>query len=339
MTRACVKYCCLPFLVLLMVAHNSDAQELKIPDSPVAVASMGAAVCDGYLYHYGGNAGVAHSFSKEGQNNVLRRVKLESGSEWEELGKGPRRQGNVVVAYKGKIYRLGGFEATNSSGEDENLISSDEFVVFDPATKKWTALANLPSPRSSFDGVVVGDWLYVIGGWALNGEDGDAEWQETALKINLSKSDSKWEEMKEPPFVRRANSVAVHDGMIYSIGGMGMAGGPTTKVAVYDPKKDSWSDGPNLPGDPMQGFGTSSFNVGGNLVISTLNGQVLKISDDGKKWDKIHQMESGRFFHRLVAVDDHRFLIMGGAASRSGKKKSVLVFDLNQFKSEGTGSE
>jgi hypothetical protein len=80
----------------------------------------------------------------------------------------------------------------------------------------------------------------------------------------------------------------------------------------------------------MQGFGSSAFNVGGNLIVSTANGQILRLGTDGREWTRIHEMDGGRFFHRLVAVDDHRFAILGGTDGQTGKMHQVVVFDLNR---------
>lgn len=326
---------CCSFVFLTQVSDRTEGDDLKIADAPVAVASFGAVVCGDFLYFYGGNAGTAHNFSLEGQNNEFRRIKLENGSEWESLGETPRRQGLALVTHGGKVYRLGGFTARNTADKEQDIISTNEFEVFDPETKQWSKLADLPEPRSSFDAVVVGDTIYMMGGWALMGEDYDSKWHETAWKYDLASDDPQWVKLETPPFVRRANSVGHHDGTVFVIGGMGPKGGPTTQVALYDPASDSWSEGPELPGQAMDGFGSSAFNVGGDLIVSTVNGQIIKPNDDNTEWIKIKQMDAGRFFHRLVAIDNHRFAILGGTDGKTGKLKSVLVYSLDE-KDSGT---
>ena len=101
----------------------------------------------------------------------------------------------------------------------------------------------------------------------------------------------------------------------------------TTTVLVFDPATGQWTDGPKLPGQPMDGFGSSAFNVGGRIVASTFSGQVLQLSEDGKAWNKIGQLPAGRFFHRLVALDDSKFVVLGGTSPGSDKQSSVLVLD------------
>ena len=320
---------------LICVANQEDSQDAKkqvaeklsLPDCPVAVTSFGAAVCDGYLYVYGGNTGNAHTYSAEGQNNQFRRVKLENGSKWESLGEVPRRQGNALVSYKNKVYRIGGFEARNKLDEDdEEIVSTKDFAVYDPATSKWTNLVPLPEPRSSFDAVVAGDILYVVGGWSLDGDRDDSEWLGTAWQMDLSKEKLEWASIPAPP-ERRANSLAELNGKVYLIGGMGDDARPTQSVLVFNTETKKWTEGPNLPGMPMDGFGNSSFNIGGRIVVSTFGGQVIQLSNDGKSWKNIDELETGRFFHRLVPLDDSRFVILGGTSAKSEKQTSVLVVE------------
>lgn len=309
--------------------ENSDDSDaaLTLPDCPAKVTSFGAAVCNGYLYVYGGNMGGAHSYSSEGQNGTFRRIQLKPNSQWESLGEVPKRQGLALVAHNGKLYRIGGFEATNAKGEDQVLVSRNDFSVYDPDSGKWTDLIPLPEPRSSFDAVVAGDMLYVIGGWALQEDGSESKWHETAWRINLCQTNLKWESTPKPPGLRRANSVAEIDGKIYSMGGLNDDGDISADTFVFDPETNKWSDAPAVPGETMDGFGSSSFNVGGRLILSTFSGQVLQLSKDGKQWDQIHELEPGRFFHRLVAIDNQRFLILGGTSHKGGKQPSVVVLN------------
>ena len=306
---------------------NGDDPSLQIPDCPVAVTSFGAAVCDDYLYFYGGNQGNAHTYYSAGQNNIFRRVKLESGAKWESLGEVPRRQGLALVSYNNKLYRIGGFEAKNKKGEDQVIVSTPDFSVYDPEASSWTDLTPLPEPRSSFDAVVSGDILYVVGGWALQEDGSDSKWHGTAWQMDLSQDNLEWKPMPAPPHERRANSLAELGGKIYLIGGMGDDADTKTDVYVFDPKSKKWSPGPELPGQPMDGFGTSAFNTGGRIIVATFSGQILQLSENGKQWEKIKEIKPGRFFHRLVALNDEQFLILGGTSPKSGKQSSVMILD------------
>ena len=96
--------------------------------------------------------------------------------------------------------------------------------------------------------------------------------------MDLTVEPKKWEAIAEPPFQRRALALAAHCGKLYAVGGMQNESGPTTAVAIYDPARNKWSEGPELcvkavpkPKDgekqalrgmssgAMTGFGASAF--------------------------------------------------------------------------------
>jgi len=197
-------------------------------------------------------------------------------------------------------------------------------AVYDPKTKKWQEIAPLPEPRSSFDAAVLGDAIYVVGGWKLQGE-GENHWHKTAWKLDLSKDQPKWSPLPNPPFQRRALAVAAYDGKIYAVGGMQKEGGPTTRVDVFDPETQKWSKAGHLQGDPMTGFGSSAFATGGQLYVSTIKGNLQRLADDGKTWEIVQETPTARFFHRMLPLDDERLLMVGGANMGIGKFEELEV--------------
>ncbi|MDA0836045.1 MAG: hypothetical protein O2955_16470 [Planctomycetota bacterium] len=241
---------------------GATAQHLQIPPLPEMVTSFGSAILDGHLYVYGGHTGSAHSYSLKEQGNVLRRVSL-IGGEWENIAEGPHLQGLALVAHGSTLYRIGGFTAKNAAGEKHDLWSQDSVAAIDPAEGKWIDLPPLPEPRSSHDAAILGDVIYVVGGWSLVGE-GESDWHKTAWALDLSEEKPEWKPLPEPPFQRRALALAAHEGKIHAIGGMQQEGGPTTRVDIFDPETGEWSQGPSLVGeDGITGFGSSAFATGG----------------------------------------------------------------------------
>lgn len=313
-------------------AKTSEKKEVAVksddryPVMPRPVTSMGAAIVDGYLYVYGGHAGGAHSYSAEEQEGQLHRLSLTRGS-WETVADGPKLTGLSMIAHKGKLYRIGGFTVKNKKGEENDLYSQDSFVAFDPKTGQWEEdLPSLPEPRSSHDSAIVGDTLYVVGGWNMQGEDDDSHWHTTAWSIDLSSDSPKWTPVPTPPFQRRALSVGAHDGKLYAIGGMQEGEGPTRRTDVLDLKSGKWTQGPDLVGDEgMVGFGASVQSHGGHLYISTIDGSLQKLSDDGSKWEVAKKMPTARFFHRMLPFDKSSFLVVGGANMSVGKFASVEI--------------
>jgi N-acetylneuraminic acid mutarotase len=233
----------------------------------------------------------------------------------------------AMVAHDGKLYRIGGFTAQNKEGDEHDLRSQDGVASYDPAKKIWHQLSPLPEPRSSFDAAVLGDKIYVVGGWNMQG-DGDSKWHTTASVIDLKTDAATWKSLPEPPFQRRALSVAAHKGKIYAIGGMQQKGGPTTRVDIYDPASNKWSQGPSLLGKGMEGFGNSAFAVGGRLYVTTMSGNLLRLASDSKSWETMRQLEQTRFFHRMLPLSDHQLLSVGGASMSEGKFEEIDVIDV-----------
>ena len=301
----------------------------EIPDLPYGITSFGGAVLGDKVYVYGGNRGGAHNYYDAGQNTRLFEFDMKQRGEWKQVGEGPGLQGLAMVACNGKLYRIGGFAAHNKKGEEQDLRSVNEFAVFDFENKKWNQLAPMPTARSSFDAVTVGNTIYVVGGWTLNGAE-KTVWEDSALKIDMSADNPKWEKLPDPPFKRRAVSVAYQGDKVYVVGGMQSDRKISTDVAVFDTKTNQWSEGPALPGgESMEGFGTSSFNVGGHLVVSTYGGSVYRLDEKNSKWVQITKMDPSRFFHRLLPVGQSSFVLIGGANMEYGKQTDCPVIQLD----------
>ena len=193
-------------------AVSSAKPRAALPPLPEPLSSFGAVVSDGWLYVYGGHIGTEHDHSAANLSNHFRRIRLgntssASGSQaWEELPMQTPLQGLPLVSHAGKVYRVGGLNARNSTTDDEaDLHSTADFVEFDPATGKWNSLSPLPAPRSSHNAVVIGDRLYVVGGWTLAGES-PGTWQPDALIYDFAQPQAGWQKLPSPPFKRRARS-------------------------------------------------------------------------------------------------------------------------------------
>ena len=181
--------------------------------------------------------------------------------------------------------------------------------------------------------------------------EGDSAWHTTAWKLDLTSQPLRWQPIAAPPFQRRALAAAAHNGKLYAIGGMQEEGGPTTKTAVYDPASNKWSEGPalvvqdeakpegkssgesskdsgqrrNMSGGMMTGFGASAFATGGHLYATTVQGTLQRLSEDGSKWEVIGKTPTGRFFHRLLPLDDQRLIVVGGSNMSVGKYEEVEI--------------
>jgi N-acetylneuraminic acid mutarotase len=304
--------------ILLIGLSSSASAADSIPPLPQAFSSFGAAVADGYVYVYGGHAGKTHSYSVETTVGALRRLKLyDPKAGWEELPGGDRIQGLALVAYGNSVIRIGGMEPRNKAGEKADNHSIATVATYDPAKKAWTKLPDLPSPRSSHDAVVVGDTLYVFGGWHMKGKE-KSTWYDHGLKLDLRSPGATWEKITQP-FIRRALTAAVHDGKIYVICGLTDDGDTSHDVNVLDPKTGTWSKGPDVPGNRMNGFTPAACVCGTSLFLSPADGIVYKLAGD--KWEETGKLAKGRWVHRVVAAKDQ--LIVLGGASKDGNVAAV----------------
>jgi N-acetylneuraminic acid mutarotase len=281
---------------------------------PEPVSSFGAAVSDGWLYVYGGHIGGEHEHSAANLSQHFRRIKLEGGAEWEELQMQMPLQGLALIAHGGRIYRVGGLNARNATKDDEeDLHSTADFTVFDPAGGKWESLAPLPAPRSSHNAVVIDGKLYVVGGWHLHGQS-PGHWQADALVYDFARPDAGWQELPEPPFKRRAIAAGKWQGKLVVMGGMDEKENISRRVHLFDPHASSWSEGPKLPGTGMMAFGTAACDLDGQIFVTGLQGVVYRLNEAGSAWEEATRMATGRFFHQLVPTSDGRLLAVGGAS-------------------------
>jgi hypothetical protein len=287
-----------------------------LPLLPEPVSSFGAAEADGWLYVYSGHTGTEHDHSAANQSQHFRRVQLAGGKEWEELPMQRPLQGLALVAYGGKLYRVGGMNARNATTKDEaDLYSTDEFACFDPATRTWTALAPLPAPRSSHNAVVIGHQLYVAGGWKLAGSK-SSEWLDRSSVYDFNDPSAGWQPLPEQSFRRRALAAGEWHGQLVAIGGMDEDQAISERVDLFDPKTGLWSRAAELPGEDMAGFGVAACNVGDRLYVCGSEGVAYSLSEDGKKWELAGKLANPRFFHQLVPDGSTGLFAIGGATEK-----------------------
>jgi len=314
----------LSLLAMFVCASLVSAQQSKTtyPPLPEAFSSFGAAVCDGYVYVYGGHIGKTHTYSTEAVTNKFRRLNLAKPGKWEELPADVGIQGLAMVAHGGKIYRIGGMQPRNKVGDPSDNHSLATCVRFDPKVGKWEPLPDLPAGRSSHDATVVGDSIVVVGGWQMNGNGKKSVWHDTALVMDLTKKTPTWETISQP-FQRRALNAATLDGKVYIVGGLG-ADSTERTVDILDLKTRAWSQGPALPGVPRNGFSPAVCNLGGTLFASPSDGKLYLLSLKLNAWVQIDNLETARLVHRIVPGPDSSLVVLGGA-SKDGNVAQVEV--------------
>ncbi|MEM7199649.1 MAG: kelch repeat-containing protein [Planctomycetota bacterium] len=302
-----------------LFAQTTPTAELRperMAALPRGVSSFGAATPgDGWAYVFGGHYGRAHAHSKDNVTGSFMRLNLTDGTTWEALPDGPPLQGTALTAHDGVLYRVGGMTAHNEAHDPAEMFSVDTVASFDPADRQWRSLTPLPEGRSSHDAFVIGDTLYVVGGWRLAGSSGDAKWHTTALAADLTHRPIEWRELPAPPFERRAFSIAAHGNKLYALGGLTPDRDMPRVCHVFDPAKNTWSEGPELPG---RGFGVAANTMNGRLYASGMDGKLLQLDEDGGAFKPVYEFTLARFFHRIVP-DRGEFVAIGGVAGQHAR--------------------
>ncbi len=318
------------YLTACFVCSGTDSlhEPPVLAELPFGITSFGAARLGDSLYVYGGHTGTAHEYSSETQSNQLLKLNVTGEMDrWQVVADGERMQGLAMVAHDTRLIVIGGLAARNSEGEPQDLHSLTQVRAFDVETKEWSDLPSLPEGRSSHDAAIIGDRVYVVGGWNMEG-DKATEWHTSALMMDLGQASPVWTHIATPPFQRRALALAEYTGKLYTIGGMNEADGPTRSTAYFDANSGQWSEGPDLIGDEgMNGFGAAAWSIQGRLIVTNNSGCIQVLSSDGKEWQQIGVTQDARFFHRLLPFDNQSLVALGGANMKSGKftRPEVLV--------------
>lgn len=279
---------------------------------PHAASSFGAVASDGWLYVYGGHVSPTHTYWTGAVSARFDRLSLDTGK-WESLPAGPALQGMNLAVHDGKMYRCGGMEPRNAKGKAPDNHSIADCARFDPAVGKWQPVPPLPQPRSSHDIAAVGDKLIVGGGWNLMGAQ--QQWADTVAVFDLTKPKPAWESHPQP-FRRRAFIAVAYEGKMYFIGGLNEEGKIVRGVSIFDPRSNSWSEGPSLP----EGFGTAFSPAAavhsGRLYVSVSDGSILRLDAAGKSWEKVAEA-TPRIAHRMVSCGPSLYVIGGAAKGKN----------------------
>ena len=224
---------------------------------------------------------------------------IGEGSHWSERAQMPtRRAGLSLVAWKGRLYAIGGEGPEGVTGAVE---------VYDPAEDTWSRGPEKPAPVTYVTGGVIGGKVYVPGGCA---EDGTAT---SALEV-FDPAAERWEQAAPLPAPRCGYALAVYDGRLYLFGG---TDGRTVsgETFVYDPQEDRWETRAPMPAPRTVAAAAALedriYVVGGYLDGRELDTcAVYHPADD--RWEVCEPLMVGRGGLGLVALGGWLYAIGGG---------------------------
>ncbi len=118
---------------------------------------------------------------------------------------------------------------------------SAQVDVYDPASDQWSPGPRLPQPLHHSGVGVLGERLYVVGGYT--GTAGN--WRPVADVISLGPGETAWRPEPALAGPRGALAVASLDEALVAVGGVGS--GPEVRTEVLRRGAAAWEPGPDLP--------------------------------------------------------------------------------------------
>uniref|UniRef100_A0A158PKZ1 Kelch domain-containing protein 10 n=1 Tax=Angiostrongylus costaricensis TaxID=334426 RepID=A0A158PKZ1_ANGCS len=233
-----------------------------------------------------------------------------------------QRYGHTVCAYRGRAYLWG--------GRNDDYGASSILHEFDPVLLRWRIVpveGRVPPSRDGHSAVVVGDRMYLFGGFE---EDLQRFSQETYVFDFLT---NRWSELNtsgQPPLWRDFHTAVAIDSKMYIFGGRSDHTGQfhstrdmyDERLKALDLRTGEWSD-PICSGiGPTGRRSHSAWTYGGKMYIfgGYLGTQNMHYDDlfsfdpSTNHWEKIKtsgQMPSARRRQCTVVVDSRVFLFGG----------------------------
>jgi len=231
--------------------HSGASMEYWVyrPIMQVGRSNLAGCELNGRLYAIGGQ-------DLNGSLATVEMLDLPGNQIWNTLAPLPTPRAELAAASAGgHIYALGGFRSGTGPGtglQDRN----DEY---DPATNAWTPKAPLSTPRGDFGAVSIDGKIYVVGGTIVQN---NAYVQVNNLDEYDPATDT-WTPKAPMHYARQGVAVAVSNGHIFAIGGLGDVGADSA-VEEYDPAANTWTTRAALPHARRS---AGAFGWNGNVIV------------------------------------------------------------------------
>lgn len=274
---------------------------------PTARSEMRAAVVDGIFYVPGGFGGLTSFEAYDPANDS-----------WTQLAPLPEPAHHMMVTgYNGKVYVFGG-------GPDLSWRATASVLVYDPATAAWTEAELMPERRMSGEAVLLGNFIYLVGGTGGT----------TAL-LRYDPAEDAWAVLPGPSQPREHVAAVAFNDELWVIGGRWGGTGALATVEIFSPASGSWRDGPEM-NEARSGFGAAA--VGGRIVVA--GGEILgarpwtalagaEVYDpDTDAWTLLPELPAGIHGMPVVGFEGTAY-VLGGSDRAGGidNRGRVLKYD------------
>ncbi len=298
----------------------------ELPNMPVEKWEAATFVLDEKLYVLGGyGAGVKSS-------KVCHIFDPKDGS-WTRIQDLPSAISHVNPVLDGRVvWFAGGFK----DGYKDHVIA--EVWNYDLDLDRFTAAPLLPEKRGGGGLALFGRKLHYISGLK---EDRDTDAAEHWI-LDLDEYEqgtAQWREEGAPmPVPRNQFSPVVFESKLYLIGGQfhhDSAQLDQSRVDIYDPEADTWSEGPSLPeGHSHSEGGTfvhdgKIYMVGGHTTpeggTTSIDPDILALASGGE-WELIGKLPVA-LFSLAARIIGGKFDVAGGALTGGSVQPMVWVPD------------
>jgi N-acetylneuraminic acid mutarotase len=282
-----------------------------------ARSNLGVAVVNDKIYAIGGSTENGYNPNTVGTDYKSRGWIVNTNEEYDpetdtwtlKTPMPTSRYNFAITAYQNKIYCIGGVTDyfvgyyTNFTGVNE---------VYDPQTNTWTTQSPMPIPREGVRASVLNGKIYLTGG--------NPNGTQTEVYDPIANS---WTTKAPMPTNPISVSSVVLSNKMY-IAGMFVNVHYETKVEIYDPKTDSWSQSSLATYDAWSAVAGATtgafapkrvyvFGVQDYVNSAPLSNQVYNTQND--EWVNGANVPTGRTAIAVAVVNDKLYAIGGHTSS------------------------
>ncbi|MGD0922963.1 MAG: hypothetical protein ABSA70_14560 [Terriglobia bacterium] len=226
------------------------------------------------------------------------------------------RFGAAVAVVNSLVYVVGG--CVSPVGNPVAILE-----VYDPKTDRWASGSPMPEPRCAGAAAVIDGLIYVAGGYSSVGPTGGRP-PVHGIGVYDPRTDT-WSTKASIPTTRYGLAVAVVDGVLYAVGGLGSGTGSGRAVEAYNPASNTWTTKAPMP---TAREGLAAGVVGGILFVTGGTGSPFPTTLDAydprsDAWATRGLIPTPRY-SPAAGVINGLIYVVGGA---SGTRQQVEAYD------------